>query len=282
MNRSYYSASIESFLATSPDAILGELTRASEFSVDQTQAVAWIEQINILKPILQQYARTPQAGASQAEALHPALPFVNAPSARMPQNGVSHAGAPNLDVPGGGAPYLNASETEAPNLDIQEDEAPSGSPSLAEATHSSSSSAGAIYFEYAIPRMGKRIDVLLIINSVLLVLEFKAGEKEYHGYHIDQVWDYALDLKNFHETSHDKVIVPILVATNAKTADLAIPLNLQHDKILNPVRSNASMLGTIIRNLVDCLDDKAPIGVCECEGGCYCPKPTRNDDLIRL
>lgn len=56
MNRSYYSASIESFLATLPDAILGELTRASEFSVDQTQAVAWVEQINILKSILQQYA----------------------------------------------------------------------------------------------------------------------------------------------------------------------------------------------------------------------------------
>lgn len=194
MNRSYYSASIESFFATSPDAILGELTRASEFSVDQTQAVAWIGQINILKPILQSYA---------------------------------------------GASYT-----------------------------------GAIYFEYAIPRMGKRIDVLLIINSVLLVLEFKTGEKEYHGYHIDQVWDYTLDLKNFHETSHDKIIIPILVATNAKTADLAIPLNLQHDKILNPVRSNASMLGEIIRNLVDYFDDETPIGVCEWEGGRYCPTPT--------
>jgi hypothetical protein len=51
MNRSYYSSSIESFLATSLNAMLGELTRVSEFSVDQTQALAWIEQI-VLKPIL--------------------------------------------------------------------------------------------------------------------------------------------------------------------------------------------------------------------------------------
>jgi hypothetical protein len=237
MNRSYYSASIESFLATSPDAILGELTRASEFSVDQTQAVAWIEQINILKPILQSYTRIPQAEApaskSYAEASHTTSPGAAGSSAASPFAEASLGGAPGT-----------------------------------------SHSAGAIYFEYAIPRMGKRIDVLLIINSVLLVLEFKTGEKEYHGYHIDQVWDYTLDLKNFHETSHDKIVIPILVATNAKTADLAIPLNLQHDRILNPVRSNASMLGPIIRNLVDYFDDEAPIGVCEWEGGRYCPTPT--------
>ena len=75
---------------------------------------------------------------------------------------------------------------------------------------------GSIYFEYAIPRMGKRIDVLVIIKSVIFILEFKVGEKEFYSYSIDQVWDYALDLKNFHETSHDKLIAPILIATLAK------------------------------------------------------------------
>ncbi len=58
---------------------------------------------------------------------------------------------------------------------------------------------GAIYFEYSIPRMGKRIDVVLLIGPAIFVLEFKIGEKEFLSYAIDQVWDYALDLKNFHE-----------------------------------------------------------------------------------
>jgi hypothetical protein len=62
---------------------------------------------------------------------------------------------------------------------------------------------GKIYFEYSIPRMGKRIDVLLAIRQVLFVLEFKVGSESYTKAAIDQVWDYALDLKNFHETSHD-------------------------------------------------------------------------------
>src|SRR5215204_4090696 len=58
---------------------------------------------------------------------------------------------------------------------------------------------GSIYFEFAIPRMGRRIDVVLLIGAVVFVLEFKVGEKEYKSQAIDQVWDYALDLKNFHE-----------------------------------------------------------------------------------
>ena len=57
---------------------------------------------------------------------------------------------------------------------------------------------GTIYFEYSIPRMGKRIDVLLIIGPAIFVIEFKVGYREFSSDAIDQVWDYALDLKNFH------------------------------------------------------------------------------------
>src|SRR5947207_7099868 len=74
---------------------------------------------------------------------------------------------------------------------------------------------GFIHFEYAIPRMGRRIDVVLIIGPVIVVLEFKVGEKEFTTAALDQVCDYALDLKNFHESSYSRFIVPILVATKA-------------------------------------------------------------------
>ena len=76
-----------------------------------------------------------------------------------------------------------------------------------------SSHSGAIHFEYSIPRMGERIDVLLIIGPVIFVLEFKTGAREFTSYAVDQVMDYALDLKNFHETSHDRFIAPVLIAT---------------------------------------------------------------------
>jgi hypothetical protein len=89
---------------------------------------------------------------------------------------------------------------------------------------------GAIFFEFSIPRMGKRIDVLLIINSIIFILEFKVGEDEFNLSAIDQVWDYALDLKNFHQTSHDKFIVPILVATNAPLTNTLIPFEFSKIK----------------------------------------------------
>src|SRR5574341_1884718 len=53
---------------------------------------------------------------------------------------------------------------------------------------------GSVYFEYSIPRMGQRIDVVILIGPVIFVLEFKIGEKEFTSHAVDQVWDYALDL----------------------------------------------------------------------------------------
>jgi hypothetical protein len=70
---------------------------------------------------------------------------------------------------------------------------------------------GAIYFEYGIPRLGARIDVLAVIRSVIFVTEFKTGEKELKTAAFDQASDYALDLKNFHETSHTLPIAPIVI-----------------------------------------------------------------------
>lgn len=74
---------------------------------------------------------------------------------------------------------------------------------------------GSVYFEYSIPRLGRRIDVVVLIGAVVFVLEFKVGEAEFAAHAVDQVCDYALDLKNFHEASHDCVVVPILITTNA-------------------------------------------------------------------
>ena len=94
---------------------------------------------------------------------------------------------------------------------------------------------GSIYFEYSIPRMGKRIDVVLLIGPVIFVLEFKIGEREFTSYAIDQVWDYALDLKNFHETSHEQFIAPILIATKAQSANSVVAVTPQNDKLLFPL-----------------------------------------------
>src|SRR5947207_8925452 len=94
--------------------------------------------------------------------------------------------------------------------------------------------AGSIFFEFNIPRMGRRIDVVLVIGLVVFALEFKVGEKTFDRSAIDQVWDYGLDLKNFHEASHDASIVPILIATEA-TACPPIHLHADPDKLYRPL-----------------------------------------------
>ena len=103
---------------------------------------------------------------------------------------------------------------------------------------------GHIYFEYTIPRMGRRIDVVLLIDGVVLLLEFKAFNEQYTRADIAQVWDYALDLKNFHEESHNRPIVPILVATEAiDPSSEFIPFD---DKVFYPILTNREQLSSVI------------------------------------
>ncbi len=109
---------------------------------------------------------------------------------------------------------------------------------------------GSIYFEYSIPRMGKRIDVVVITGSTIFVLEFKVGENEFPSHAIDQVWDYALDLKNFHETSHEHFIAPVLIATKAKNVSATISTTPHNDKLLFPIKCNGELLNQVIADVL--------------------------------
>ncbi|MDA9273945.1 DUF2075 domain-containing protein [Gammaproteobacteria bacterium] len=104
---------------------------------------------------------------------------------------------------------------------------------------------GHIHLEYIIPRMGKRVDVLLVIQNIIFLLEFKVGTDHYDASAINQVIDYALDMQNFHEGSHNQIICPILIATGAeeKTLDLI----LSNDQIFEPILSNGNNLKQIIQ-----------------------------------
>jgi hypothetical protein len=105
--------------------------------------------------------------------------------------------------------------------------------------------AGYVYFEFNIPRMGRRIDAVLVSGSVIFVVEFKVGESRFERSAIDQVWDYALDLKNFHEASHEAPIVPLLVATEAATSP-AIDLQVALDRVCHPIRVSGKTFRTAI------------------------------------
>ena len=132
---------------------------------------------------------------------------------------------------------------------------------------------GSIYFEYSIPRMGRRIDVVLLIGPVIFVLEFKVGEGEFSTYALDQVCDYALDLKNFHDSSHEQYIAPVLIATNAKDAVQIIAVTPQNDRLLFPIKSNITQLEKVIEDVLGFVDGN-DIDVNQWERGRYCPTPT--------
>ncbi len=106
---------------------------------------------------------------------------------------------------------------------------------------------GHIFFEFSIPRMGKRVDTIIILREIVFVIEFKVGENEYPKHAIDQVMDYAVDLKNFHAGSHDVKIAPILVSTKA----IPKPLEYQifDDHVFAVLLCNKSNFITVISDL---------------------------------
>jgi len=104
---------------------------------------------------------------------------------------------------------------------------------------------GVIFIEYSVPRIGSRIDAVIISGPAVFPIEFKVGETEFKRADLNQVWDYALDLKNFHQASHHAPIVPILVATHAPESDEILPAP-HSDGVFAPVRCNSEGL----RNLV--------------------------------
>ncbi len=105
---------------------------------------------------------------------------------------------------------------------------------------------GEILFEYSIPRLGKRIDVIVLLRNIVFVIEFKAGKQEFLQADMEQVMDYALDLKNFHLESHHRTIVPILVATEAKNYSQKLLFSVYNDQIYNPLLTNSVKLQELI------------------------------------
>lgn len=132
---------------------------------------------------------------------------------------------------------------------------------------------GGIHFEYSIPRMGERIDVLLVIGPVIFVLEFKTGAKEYTRYALDQVTDYALDLKNFHETSHDVFVAPVLVATEARSVLPIVQMTPQNDKLLVSLKTNVQGFADVLRAVLD-FAGGARVDWPSWKAGRYSPTPT--------
>jgi hypothetical protein len=132
---------------------------------------------------------------------------------------------------------------------------------------------GRIYFELTVPRLGRRADVVLIIGHVMFILEFKVGESVFNRSAIDQVWDYALDFKYFHEASHSICIVPVVIATEGPNQPLQISFTNHNDWIARPMKATPVQLSQVIEQGLSWFSG-ATIDIDHWERGRYLPTPT--------
>lgn len=124
---------------------------------------------------------------------------------------------------------------------------------------------GSLYFEYNIPRMGRRADVIVLIDGIVFVVEYKTAEQRFTREAMVQVWDYALDLKNFQEGCLDRILIPILVAPKEKDSHCHLTLKHFEDMVYEPLMVNRKKLPKMFGAVL--------------EGVVYKDKPTLSDDL---
>ncbi|MCC7510599.1 MAG: DUF2075 domain-containing protein [Planctomycetes bacterium] len=130
---------------------------------------------------------------------------------------------------------------------------------------------GRVLLEFNIPRMGRRVDAVVLVGAAVFAIEFKVGAERHDSAAIEQVWDYALDLKNFHAASHEVSIVPILVATDA----VSVPAEFRTapDGVYEPLLVGSNGLRELLERLLktikgSAIDDRA------WEHAPYLPTPT--------
>jgi len=130
---------------------------------------------------------------------------------------------------------------------------------------------GYILFEFSIPRMGRRVDCVILSHGLVFVLEFKVGSSLFDLSAIDQVLDYALDLKNFHEASHSRKVIPILIATEAP--HIENQLQFDEDDVANPLLASGSTLAQLLKDVIS----KVQVTDQDCDAwvnSVYKPTPT--------
>ena len=131
---------------------------------------------------------------------------------------------------------------------------------------------GWLYLEFDVPRLGSRIDAVVVAGSAVMPMEFKVGEREYRRADYEQAWDYGLDLKNFHAASHSADIFPLLICTEARAGD-NMWQSPHPDLVRPPRRCNAAALGGIVREGL-AVATGIPIDAAEWGRAPYRPTPT--------
>jgi hypothetical protein len=143
---------------------------------------------------------------------------------------------------------------------------------------------GSLYLEYNIPRMGRRADAIVLIDGIVFVLEYKTAEQRFTRDAMVQVWDYALDLKNFQEGCLDRIMIPVLVAPKEKDSHCRLEMKHFEDLVYEPLMVNMKRLKEVFEKVLGevCYEEKPTLTDDQWAKSGYSPTPTIIEAAIAL
>lgn len=137
-----------------------------------------------------------------------------------------------------------------------------------------------ILLEYPIPRVGKRIDAVLLMHNVIVAIETKTGLSATTAER--QVDDYAIQLACFHAPSIHRTIVPVVISDGHVAKAGARPFA---DDVVRPcrqayTRAVGELLISVAREESDLLSPG--INASAWDAGIFHPIPPIIDAAVRL
>jgi hypothetical protein len=102
-----------------------------------------------------------------------------------------------------------------------------------------------LLLEWPLLRLGKRLDAVILAPGVVALIEFKMGAARFDAQAIVQTERYAQSLRDFHQASQTRLIVPILCAEKAPPQRLTLDA---YDGVARLLLSNAATLGDANRH----------------------------------
>ena len=137
-----------------------------------------------------------------------------------------------------------------------------------------------LLLEYPIPRVGKRIDAVLLMNDVIVAIETKTGHAPTAAER--QVDDYAIYLACFHEPSAGRTIVPLVISDGHIAIGGVRPFA---DEVIRPCRiASTKDFGQVLISIEheNCSHDAEPMMGDAWDKGRFRPIPPIIEAAVKL
>ncbi|MEZ9231771.1 hypothetical protein AB4259_11900 [Vibrio amylolyticus] len=109
--------------------------------------------------------------------------------------------------------------------------------------------AGYIFIEYQIGKTQLKADAVVLYRGLVFVVVFRSGESAYRQVDIELAQQLAFALKEHHQPSHDKFIIPVVLSTHS--APQRSEIHVSPNGVFNTILDNGDNFAALLEHFAN-------------------------------